>query len=101
MTIYLSIQNLYQRGYGIKYDNEAEDAFLFKKPNGETIAFEQSEEGLSLFDTRNEAGINLLNTIEDKKSKYLARQIKRADEVRATYYKIGLPSVRDYKNIVR
>ena len=74
--------------------------FLVTKPNGTTVEFQTSNEGLYFYDTRGQEGVNLLKTVKNNKSKYSERQVKRADEARATYYKIGLPSVRYYKNIV-
>ena len=100
LTNILSLQNLHQKGYGIQYNNEDKDVFLVTKPNGKKVQFNPSNDGLYFYDTRSH-GVNLLNSVEDNKSKYSARQIKRADKARATYYMIGLPSVRDYKNLIR
>ena len=73
---------------------------MVTKTNGTKVQFNPSDDGLYFYDTRSH-GINILNTIEDNKSKYSERQIKRADEARATYYKIGLPLVRDNKILIR
>ena len=52
LTDILSLQNLHQKGYGIQYDNENKDMFLVTKPNGTTVEFQPSKEGLYFYDTR-------------------------------------------------
>ena len=100
ITNILSLHNLHRKGYKVDYDNSIDDTFKVTAPSGKKMVFLPSSEGLYYFDTRI-TGVNLLNTVEENKTYYSKAQVKRAELARATLFKIGLPSVRDFKHLIR
>jgi hypothetical protein len=72
---------------------------VLAKADGSKTVFKQSEQGLFYVDTADE-GTVFINTVVDNQTKYSSRERTRADAARRLQQIIGLPSTRDFINIV-
>jgi hypothetical protein len=97
-----NILSLYRVGQHcrVQYDSEGYGgAFRVMKPDGGCREFKASVSGLHYCDTQ-EFGTVLINTVDNKKSKYTARAYKQAMLARRIQDMIGRPWTRNYTNIV-
>ena len=98
MTNILSMSNVKAK-FRVTYDSEGEDRFIVHKPD-KLVYFNCAPNGLYVHNMENRE-ITLLNTIKENKEGFSKRQIERAKEARRLYHIMGLPSVYDFKQLVR
>ena len=97
ITNILSLDSVAQK-YRVTYDSEGKHCFTVHKPD-ELVHFNRAPNGLYYHDTL-ERDITLLNTVEDNKSKFSARQVQRAEVARKVYRMVGYPSIKDFKGMI-
>lgn len=95
----LSVSRVIDRGYQVRYDSQVENRFLVVTPDGDEVAFKQSEQGLFYFDLV-AGGSIFVNTVAGNQSRYTKRQIARADLARSLQQTIGRPSTQDFIKIL-
>jgi hypothetical protein len=83
----------------ITYDSEKGNEFVLAKADGSKTDFKQSEQGLYYVDMADHGSV-FINTVADNQIKYTSRDCSRADAARRLQQIIGLPSTRDFVNIV-
>ena len=94
----LSLANVSKK-YRITYDSNTDNIFKVHKPD-HIVNFYKSDSGLWYHDTT-ERGVTLVDTVTEKRQKYSERQFQRAEKPRDLYTKIGCPSIKDYKMMIR
>ena len=67
---------------------------------GTTFKFTPSSDELYGFDTKNKA-ITMLNTVKNNVEGYTQRERKMADEAKSTFAKVAMPSINDYRDMIR
>ena len=98
ITNILSMSNVKQK-YRVTYDSHGEDRFIVYRPN-ELLYFNCSANGLYFHDTMNKH-VTLVSPISDNLEGFSQRQIENAKKAKKLYNIMGLPSVNDYKQLVK
>jgi hypothetical protein len=88
--------------YKITYDSTKQKAFVVHLPNKQ-IRFTQSKNGLYYYkpnySTNNTSHVNhSIESVDENKKLYTARQVKRAREVRQLYHALGTPSLNNFNH---
>lgn len=102
----LSFALVEDAGFDITY---CDGSFYVRNPKSDkTIKFNRMSSRLYAHDITNKAqvlhhkgGATLLETVEENKSLYTARDFKKAKQARDVYEMIGTPSNTDYKGICK
>ncbi len=95
----------------ITYDSDKEDAFLVHTDNG-IIKFEATEQGLYRYkvsqdylDTLGKSEMkgtsNVMDTVEENKLHFTAREFEQAKLARKLYHNVGTPTVKNFKALLR
>ena len=100
ITNILSLSNV-KKKRRIVYDSENGDTFEVINKNGDKLKFGPSEHGLYYYDLNKTEGFSMLQTVQENRFPYSARQFERAKIARDVYHAIGNPSISDYKNIIK
>jgi hypothetical protein len=93
------------RRYEVTFDNNK--GFVMRnKVTGAMTTYTRDEEGLFSASLGPEPqthheGVSILTTVESNKQLYTKRQVERAEKARKLYQIIGLPSLRDYKQVIQ
>jgi hypothetical protein len=96
-----------QEKFPVSYDNSKEDAFIIKTPRG-NLVFKPLSKNLYVHKPKNQGNeeqaspeANMLNTLNENKSFFTNRQVKRAQDVRNLARALGCPSNADLKKVIR
>ena len=98
ITNILSLNNM-KKKWKVTYDSENEDRFTVHKPE-KLVHFKCSDNGLYFHDITNQS-ITLINTIAENLEGFLKCQIEQARWARKLYMTMGLPSMHDFKELIR
>jgi hypothetical protein len=97
----LSLYNMARRFQSIVYNNKTRDAFLVTRDNGTIMEFVPSTSGLYYYDfnisvTRHKdkslQNTMMVETVEELRQNYTARELKQMDDARRLYVIMGRPS---------
>ena len=76
---------------------------MVHKSELDQVKFKKNSNGLYIIDLsgRKDREYLLVNTVQENKQKYMAREVERAKVAKKLYYALGNPSIPDFKNILR
>jgi hypothetical protein len=87
--------------FKVTYDSSDGNKFMVHKPNGHKLEFIESDSGLFYFDTTEDGGTMLVNTVAQNKTKYTNIDYSRASLARKIQMTIGRPSTSDFLHIIK
>ncbi len=99
-------------GAKVTMDTSVKDSIMVHLPNGSIIPFKQYNDGLFVFDTRNDniiqqdntkstvTNYSFVSTVQQNKSFFTRAQIEKADRARKLQQYIGWPSVVNFKKYI-
>ena len=93
---------LIEKRYRVIYDSLKGSSFKVVKNNFHFIEFKKHSSELYIIDLKKETPMfSNVQTVEKNKSKFTKNQVDKAELARELYYRIGNPSIQDFKNIVK
>ena len=92
---------LLKRKYRITYDSELDGAFIVHRPGRKNLKFTQHPGGLHLWHPHSKREVVLVNTVSQNLKRFSRRQIEDAREACALLAKVGYPSERNLKVMIR
>lgn len=88
--------NQLAKQHRITYDSDVEDAFKVHIGN-KCVKFMANNEGLYYFTLPKAYKMQMIETVAENGSGYMAQQYEQAKEARKLYHNVGAPTVRNFK----
>jgi hypothetical protein len=105
----LSLFNMARRFQSIVYNNKIRDAFLVTRDDGTIMEFVPSSDGLYNYDFNTSVmrhqektqNTMVIETVDELRRNYTARELKQLDEARRLYVIMGRPSRAYFQQMLR
>ena len=98
ITNILSLNNV-KKKWQVPYDSNGQDRFTVHKPE-KLIHFDCSKNGLYFHNVLNQ-NVTMVNTVEENSQGFSRRQIEQAKKARKLYHVMCIPSMHDFKELVK
>ena len=105
ITNIVSLKNI-KKKFKVTFNSELDAGFMVHTPNG-VLIFKEHPSGLyycsleEFHDAMSPNAVQLIQTVEDNKSRYTQRQYDRALAAYEAYTKIGCPSINDFRMMIK
>ena len=101
-TNIFSLKRVSDRSKRVLYDTSQSRHFIVSREGRDDLIFVESKDGLYYINGNpSKKNACFMNTLRENKSMFSKRQWQRAVEARATHHKVGAPSIKDCKSLVR
>ncbi len=99
MTNVFSLAEMMDR-HQVTFNSAKENAFIVHTEKG-PVKFPRGPENLYYYKPKYRTGTNLVETVDENKSFYTARQHERAKQARTLLHTLGCPTIQDLKAVLR